>query len=137
MMEQKDYLLREIEKIGAIFSLIFSKLSGKEKNQALTIEKQFEDEKGMLLRETGFDMDLFLSLKETGIKEYLSKFARINTANTELLADILKEMGLHTHSSLAKKYLKRALILYVLCNSLDKTYSFQREDKINEIKAAL
>jgi hypothetical protein len=136
-MEQKDYLLREIEKIGALFSLIFSKLLGKELKVALSVERQFEDEREMLLRDAGFDMELFLSLKEKEIQEYLAKFSGINTANMELLADIIKEMGMKSEPVSGKVCLKKALSLYELCNATDKTFSFERVDKMNEIKSAL
>jgi len=53
------------------------------------------------------------------------------------LADILKVMGEKTYSAKTKEYLERALKLYELCNSLDKTFSFDRERKINELKNVL
>ena len=36
-MEQKDYLLREIEKIGLLLRYIFSKIAGNGENYALTM----------------------------------------------------------------------------------------------------
>jgi len=46
-------------------------------------------------------------------------------------------MGMSTESAGAKEYLQRALQLYELCNSSDKTFSFDRESKISGIKNAL
>ncbi len=136
-MEQKDYLLREIEKIGLLLKMIFNKIAGKEENYALTVENQFEEAKGLLLHEIGFDIDIFLSLEKSEIEHYISKFNGISGSNTELLADILRVMGMKTYSSMTKEYLERALKLYEFCNSLDKTFSLDRERKINEIKNAL
>jgi len=136
-MQQKDYLLREIEKIGLLLKMIFNKIAGKEENYALTIENQFEEEKELLLHEIGFNIDIFLLLEESGIEQYISKFDGIRGSNIELLADILKVMGMKTDSAITKEYLVRALKLYELCNSLDKTFSFDRESKISEIKNAL
>jgi len=136
-MQQKDYLLREIEKIGLLLKMIFNKIVGKEENYALTVENLFEEEKELLLHETGFNIDVFLLIEESGIEHYISKFDGIRGSNIELLADILKAMGGKTDSAKTKEYLKRALRLYELCNSIDKTFSFDRERKISEIKNAL
>ena len=136
-MQQKDYLLREIEKIGLLLKMIFNKIAGKEVNYALTVENQFEEEKGLLLHEIGFNIDIFLLIEESGIEHYISKFDGIRGSNIELLADILKAMGKKTDSAIKKEYLVRALKLYELCNSLDKTFSFDRESKISEIKNTL
>ena len=136
-MEQKDYLLREIEKIGLLLKMIFNKIAGKEENYALILENQFDEEKELLLHEIGFNIDIFLLLEESGIEHYISKFDGIKGSNIELLADIIKVMGKKADSAKTKEYLKRALKLYELCNSLDKTFSFDRESKISEIKNAL
>ena len=136
-MEQKDYLLREIEKIGLLLKMIFNKIAGKEENYALTVENQFEDAKGLLLSEIGFDIDIFLSIEKSEIEQYISEFNGIKGSNIELLADILRVMGKKTDSAKTKECLKGALKLYELCNSLDKTFSFDRERKINEIRNAL
>jgi len=133
-MQQKDYLLREIEKIGLLLKMIFNKIVGKEENYAITVENQFEEEKELLLHETGFNIDVFLSIEESGIENFISEFDGIRGSNIELLADILKAMGEKTDSAKTKEYLKRALRLYDLCNSIDKTFSFDRESKISEIK---
>ncbi len=136
-MEQKDYLLREIEKISLLLKMIFNKIAGKEKSYALTVENQFEEAKGLLFHEIGFDIDIFLSIEKSETEHYISKFNGINGSNIELLADILKVMGMKTDSAKTKEYLERALKLYELCNSLDKTFSFDRERKIIEIKNVL
>ena len=52
-MEQKDYLLREIEKIGLMINAIRQKLFGGKENLAITLESQIEAAKGMLLNEIG------------------------------------------------------------------------------------
>ena len=136
-MQQKDYLLREIEKIGLLLKMIFNKIAGKEENYALKVENLFEEEKELLLHETGFNIDVFLLIEESGIEQYISEFDGIRGSNIELLADILKAMGEKTDSAKTKEYLKRALMLYELCNSIDKTFSFDRERKISEIKNTL
>jgi hypothetical protein len=136
-MEQKDYLLREIEKIGLLLRMILNKLVGKEENFAVLIEKQFDETNELLLNEAGFDLDKFLSLEKLEMEQYLSRFEGIKGSNIELFADILKEFGMRTKSVKTKEFLDKALKLYQLCSIKDKTFSFERETKIREVIAAL
>jgi len=136
-MEQKDYLLREIEKIGLVLKMIFNKIISKSENNAITIGNRFEEAKELILHEIGFNMDLFLSLNTSETETYLSKFKGFNSSNIELLADILNEAGMKTENKMSRKYLEHALNLYELCNSTDKTFSFEREHKISEIRNSL
>jgi uncharacterized protein YciU (UPF0263 family) len=133
-MEQKDYLLREIEKIGLMLRMIISKLRLKGDNPVITMKTQFEEAKELMLQEAGFDIEEFLKLDINSVEQYMSKFAGFRTANIELLADVLKEMGVSSEPKMAKILWEKALRLYQICNSLDKTFSFERENKIDEIR---
>jgi hypothetical protein len=133
-MEQKDYLLREIEKIGLLLRMIISKFRLKGDNTAITLKTEFEEAKELMLQEAGFDIEEFLKLDINSVEQYMSKFAGFRTANIELLADVLKEMGVSSEPKMAKILWEKALRLYQICNSLDKTFSFERENKIDEIR---
>jgi len=129
-MQQRDYLLREIEKFGAMLGVILQKICGGKENPAITLEKQVEDTKGMLLNEMNFDLDKFLSLNIEDSNEYICSFEGFNVENIELLAECVSEMGFNDKCDNSKKYLEKALQLYELCNSKSKTYSLERETKI-------
>lgn len=136
-MEQKDYLLREIEKIGLLLRAILNKLKFSSDNVAITLEKEFEDEKAMLLNEVGFNIDEFASLNDSEIEQYISNFEGFRGSNIELLADVLMEAGFKATNNLTTAYFEKALKLYEQCNSLDKTYSVEREGKIEELRSIL
>ena len=136
-MEQKDYLLKEIEKIGVIVNAIRQKIFGGKENLAITLEHQIENTKGELLNETNFDLDKFLDLNTEESNEYILSFAGFNVENIELLAKRLSEIGFSDNCDDSKKYLEKALQLYNLCNLKSKTYSFERETNINAIKNVL
>ena len=137
-MEQKDYLLREIEKIGAIISAIRQRLfGGDNQNLAITIEKQVEDMKGMLLDETSFDLDKFLILNTIDSNEYITSLKGYSIENIEILAECMYQIGFSDTSSNSKIYMERALQLYELCSLESKTYSLQRESNIAALKDAL
>ena len=75
-MEQRDYLLREIEKIGAIMSAIRQKIFGGKGNLAITLEQQVKETKGMLLDKMSFDLEKFLDLNAEDTNEYIKTFKR-------------------------------------------------------------
>jgi len=140
-MEQKDYLLREISKIGIILSAI---LSGIFKNRSglgdleLCIEHEIESAKAELLKEVNFDLAIFLDLDTEESNEYIGRFAGFDIKNIELLADCLSEIGCFSdHLDKSIKYLKKSLQLYNLCNAKCKTYSHARETNIIAVKNAL
>jgi hypothetical protein len=129
-MEQKDFLLREIEKIGVLLRAILSLFTKEEENFAIKIDKKFDDTTEKLFNETGFDLNYFLSMQESQIKEYISRFKGLNTQNIELMADVIYHFGLKDLTSGRKTYFIKALHLYDFCNTLDKTFSFERQKKI-------
>jgi hypothetical protein len=137
-MEQKDYLLREIEKIGIVLRMILNKIAGMNEVSAdLNSEQQFEAARGMLLLESGFDLEKIISLEKTETGNYISDFKGLSAANIEVLGDILNEIGMNANPEASKEYLERALMLYELCNSTGKTFSFEREGKISQVKSRL
>ncbi len=136
-MEQKDYLLREIEKIGMVLRAILNKLFAVKGNLSITIENEFEQTNELLLSETGFDLKHFLTLDESALEEYISRFKGMNAANLELLAGIIANLGDNDNSADNKHILEKALQVYMLCEKTDKTFSFERQNKIEAIKAKL
>ncbi|MHC1776205.1 MAG: hypothetical protein AB9834_12405 [Lentimicrobium sp.] len=136
-MEKKDYLLREIEKIGIVLQAILNRLTGKGGNTAIKLESSFEASIELLLSESGFDLPCFIALTESDSKDYLARFKGMNTGNLELLAEILVYMGTIERADKKSEFLKKAIMLYELCESLDKTYSIERESKIKEINSFL
>ena len=136
-MEQKDYLLREIEKIGIIMSSFRQKLFGGKGNFAISPEKQIEDLKGMLSEATNFDLDKFLSLNIEDSNEYILSFKGFSIENIELLSDCIAQAGFTDESTSSKENLQKALQLYELYNLKSRTYSFTREANILKIKNAL
>ena len=56
-MMQRDYILREIEKIGVIINAFRQKIFGGSGNLSITLEKQIENSKVMLFNEMNFDLD--------------------------------------------------------------------------------
>jgi len=136
-MVQRDFVLREIEKIGAIIYAFRQKVFGGSGNLAITLENQIENSKRMLLNEMNFDFDKFLNLSSEGVIEYISCFDGFNVENIEFLADSLFQIGFDVNCDSSKMYLEKSLQLYELCNLKSKSYSFERDANIKAIKNVL
>ncbi|MCL2511945.1 MAG: hypothetical protein FWF09_07840 [Bacteroidales bacterium] len=136
-MIQRDFILREIERLGVIFNAIRQKAFGGKENLAFTLENQIEQTKGMLLSETNFDLDKFLDLGIEKSNEYICSFEGFNVENIELLAECLSQIGFNDKCDSSRKYLEKALQLYELCDLNSKTYSFERATNIQAIKEVL
>lgn len=136
-MEQKDFFLKEIEKIGLVLRAILNNFLGKSENLSTTIKSGLEVTNEQLFDEIGFDLKQFLMKDELTSKKYIASFKGINSINLELLADIIFQMSINKQTTDKGIFLKKALFLYELCNKTDKTFSFERENKIKIIKNAL
>jgi len=91
----------------------------------------------MLLNGMNFDLENFLDLNVEDTNEYIKNFEGFSVENIEILAEIIAETGFDKKCDTPQKYLEKALHLYELCNSKSKTYSFERETKINAIENVL
>lgn len=133
-MEQKDYILREIEKMAAILGAIRQKLFGGSDNLSLSVEKQFDETKDMLLNDADFDLDKFMMSDTAEGNAYISGLKGFNVENLEVLAECVAQIGFNCNSGLSGVYFEKALQLYEYCNDKSKTFSSEREEKIEAIK---
>ncbi len=136
-MEQKDYLLREIEKIGAVLRAILNRLTGSKGNFATTVESVFEKTNEELVHKINFDLTCFLALDESASLDYISRFEGMSSINLELLAEIIYQIAIQGSAGQKRIFLEKAIFLYEFCETTDKTFSFEREQRIKEIRKAL
>ncbi|MRR22869.1 hypothetical protein EG830_07800 [bacterium] len=133
-MEQRDYLLREIEKIGMVMRAIRQKLFGGTDGLAVTVEAPAEALKEMLKEETLLDLDELLAMDATATEDYLARLKGFNTEIIELLAATLADIAFMSTSADSPLLLQKALHLYEICSLRDRTYSFSREAQIKRIR---
>lgn len=136
-MEQRDYLLREIERIGMVIRAIRQRLFGGTDELAVSVETQAETLKELLLSEANLDLDEFLALNPAETEKYLASLNGFNTENIELLAKTLSELSINGDSADTRTMLEKALQLYEICSLQDRTFSFEREAAVNQIKEVL
>ncbi len=104
---------------------------------AISVEKEVDDAKGMLLTKLNLDLEKLLVLNREETTEYLSSFEGFNTANIERLAEYMAQIGFNIDSNKSKIYLEKALNLYEIINLKSETFSFEREKNIKAVKNAL
>jgi len=136
-MGQEDFFLREIEKIGVLLKAIISRLISGREDLSLSVERSFLEAKEALLSETGIDLDKLLLMDSEETLHYISTFKFLNVSNLELLADLLYKLRVGEEPDKTKEILTKALQMLEICCLIDKTYSFERESRIGEIKSLL
>lgn len=137
-MQQEDFILKEIEKIGKVILAIRNKIVGGTINLETITPGKLEQTNDMLLDELDFELASFLDLSENEAIDYISKYPGFNVENMELLAGLLTDIGFNTNSvDKSGKYLGKALILLQFCNMTDKTFKVGREYQIGTIKQKL
>ncbi len=92
-MEQRDYILREIEELGMILRAIMTKIFGGNANNPLPEVKQFEEVTEELLENAGFDLKAFIRMDDDLAIKYLEDRRDFNIPNLEDLALILEKLG--------------------------------------------
>jgi hypothetical protein len=137
LMQQEDYILREIQKISLLLQALLKKLIFSRGKTSMMEEGVFGEAKDQLLDEAGFDLEKFLNMNELESYQYLSGLQGYDTGNLEVLSGILEEFGMHAAPAGKALFLGKALQLLEFCNVNDRTFSFNREGKINGLRNSL
>jgi len=132
-MEQKDYILREIEKISTLLNYLLSKLR---LSNANTEEEDFVFLNKELVEGSGLDIGSILKLSKEDFDQVLNQNKGFNFENIELLADVLFTIGAGCPEN-KKDHLVKALDLYEYIDIKSKTFSFERQEKVFKARALL
>ncbi len=133
-MEQKDFILREIEKISTLLMYLIGKFV-----PAKSIEEQQLTEElinNELKEHYGNDLNYILKLEEKDFETEFSQNKGFNFENIELLADLLYTIG-NDNIEIQLAYLQKALVIYEYIDKKSKTFSFERINKINSLKSII
>ena len=130
-MEQKDFILREIEKISIMLQYLIGKfIPSKTIQEQQTTEELINKE---LQEHYGNDLNFILNVNRSDFETVFSKNKGFTYKNIELLADLLYTLGNNQYLK-DTIYITKALELYEYIDTKSKTFSFERTDKINKLK---
>jgi hypothetical protein len=135
-MEKEDYLMRQINQLGRVLGKILADLIGL-KNSGRVAEILDETD-AIFKTESGFNGKDFLSCPKDDFIKALHENQNWNTANLQLLAEILcvtaeSSEKARTDKFLVKTLYEKALIVYNEIETSDLTFSLERQIKIEEI----
>ena len=132
---EEDYLMRYFNQLG----IVLSKILGLKK------EGQFDEALEIIdkaLADFGLEnTDYYLSLDIQDLENKRKKLQVLNNIQIKILADLLLEKGeieidQGNHESGRNCY-TRVLLLLNYLTEVEKTFSFEREEKISKIKKIL
>jgi hypothetical protein len=128
-MEQKDYLLREISKIGDMLRYFVKKLvEQKEEKEEIEFTEQLDAD---LFNELNLGMDDFLQLPKEELFILIEQRKGFNAENIETLGDLLVHLSDRDIENRIK-YLKQALNLYEYIDKNSNTFSMILSDKMTK-----
>lgn len=136
-MEQKDYILREIEKIGQMLRMLVDKIKRMKSTDTEHFSERMEEQLSLIADGIGFDLKHSLMLGEKEFEAYLMSLPGFNIPNLELLADLLFALGTESSQTCRSDCLRSALRIYEVSRKLDRTFSMAREEKIRDTRSHL
>jgi len=135
-MEKRDLILDQIEQLGYFLRKMFAAFL--DKNSAGNTTEALDLVTNEFKSDLDFDLPLFVDLSNVEMKIYLLNF-KFNEQNLENLSELLKEMS--SSKSFVKEtsnqYLKKALELLDFADETSNSFSFERNNRKNQIKISL
>lgn len=131
-MAQEDYLKRQFDTMGKVLGKILAMLLG---IKVLEEKSEYTVTTEILLDEFKLDLDTLIQLPDN---QFICKFQEIegfNNENLEKLGEILFLLATK-HKNPARLY-EKSLLIFEYLEKTERTYSLERQQRINEIKNIL
>ena len=131
-MEQRDYILREIEKISVLILGLIARLREAKAENRLDRERdsvsdEFESSSNVnIYKVIGSDLEDLPGL--------LSNDLGFDFRNMELMADLLIEFSSNMDEDQRRMAIEKSVFLLELVDRESKVFSFERQIKITELK---
>lgn len=130
-MYQKDYILREIERIGDMLRFFNRRIiEQKDELEEAVFNSQLDEE---LFDQLNIKMDDFLVLSKENLHDLLKENSGLNNENVELLGDLLIRLSEITTEH-KYKYMQQALALYKYIDAKSNTYNIGLVNKISGLE---
>jgi hypothetical protein len=138
-MEQRDYLMRQIEQLGQVLAQMLAWLLGIRKKGGGSLE--LEELERTYKSELDIDIEELIQIPVGDIIPFLKSKKEYFENHFEIMADILHETALnyfrHKRSQEGKKLLRKAIIILEYLQSSSKNYSMDRLLKIENFNKIL
>lgn len=131
-MEQRDYIIREIEKISTLLLGLLGKL--KRIKSQVVFENERIDFKNEFKEGTGVSIDDIIAGDINKLKGVLTKENGFDFGNIDLLAELLYEFSLLMDRSDRKETLEKSIVLMEYVDQEGKIFSLDKKIRIEEIR---
>lgn len=132
-MQQRDYILREIEKVGAMLRMIVRRLfEWKEDGDK---DEGIEQIAAGIALESNVEFENLLKIKKEDFSAYFDNTKGFNAVNIELLADLFAHLADVVEPEKAVLYKLKAIEFYNYIDETERTFSIDRANKLNRLKA--
>jgi hypothetical protein len=131
-MEQRDFLVRQAEQLGQVLGKMLARLLGLKSPEHISgglevMNLTFEEE-------LGFGLDELLAIPTDNLINTLKIEKKFSNDNLERLADIFFYLAEGANSEESNQLNARSLAIYEYLDENDKTYSYDRQLKIENLK---
>jgi hypothetical protein len=131
-MEQRDYLLRQVELFGQVLGKLLIKLLNIENREQICSAFEITDQ--AFREDLGLDINALTTIDTSDLIKLLVAEKKFSNENMERLADIFfiiaASMGQEERNQLHKKCLE----MYERVEAADLTYSLNRHYKMEQIR---
>lgn len=135
LMEQEDYLKRQIDQLGRVLGKIITDLLGF-KNRGQT-SMGIEITNQTLKTQTDLNVEELIDIETGDFIKTLKSGKNFTNENLDQLAEIFFLIADSKPDTEKKSIYVKCLTIYEYLENAEKTYSYVRQMKINQIKAAL
>src|SRR6056297_2115784 len=132
-MEQKDYLMREIEKIRVVLEAMLNKIKGGD-SDIPQVNENFDEVNKLFITDTRIDLSTLINSDSSQFDNIFKKENGYNETNIEQFADILVEMANKAEGNLKFQLNQKARETYEYVDALSNSFSFGRKMKMDALK---
>lgn len=133
-MMQRDFILKELEKLNLLLAKLMGlKSAGKTSEANELINNHFEQTSGVSLN----DIE---ALNDTSIITYLKEKKELSVIEFKVLAELCfqaAELAIPPCSDRSISHYKKALVMLEYITASEKTYDFEREERISLISTRI
>ncbi len=138
-MEERDYFKRQIDLIGKVLGKLLSDLIGKKNSGGFTGGIEITNQ--VLKEELDLDIEFLIAIPKDNIIDFLKIEKALSDENLELIAEILIANLRNSDNKIVAidriNLYEKCLKIYEYIEKFDKTYSFERNTKIQNIRSLL
>lgn len=131
-MYRKDFLEQQIEQLGRVLSRMLAQMLGIKHATPADLEPASRT----LKEELNWNLEELLAISESEWIDTLMATGKFNADNLERLADLFAVLA-KTDAKNARAYLQKSLLIYRHVDAAERTFSLERQTRIDAITKKL